>query len=248
MGPVPNVTISPGATVTGGTAGVAGQFNASGSYNINNFGTLSALFGILESEDLGKILASPDITVRSGQSGHVQVGVNFFVTNKDFAGNTVQQMQNAGIIITATPTVFTQDSIDFISLDLDLQNSSLGGSATTGTIINTEEAQTKVLLLNGEQTTIGGLYSSTTTTHREGIPVLKDLPWWVFGIRYLTGSDQVNVQNKELIILLKATILPTLTERFEQRAKVGPPPVKTFQQQLQELEQRMKQYDQQSGK
>ncbi len=244
-GKTPNITINPG-TSTGGS--VPGQLNISGQININNFGTLSALFGFLESEDLGKILASPDITVRSGEAGHIQVGVNFFVTTRDFAGNTVQTMQNAGIIITATPTVYSQDSIDFVSLDLSLQNSSLGGNSQTGTIINTEQATTKVLLLNGEQTTVGGLYSTTQSTHREGIPILKDLPWWVLGIRYLTGSDQVSLQKKELVILLKATILPTLKERFEQRAKVGAEPKKLLEQQLQELENNLKQYDPSIGK
>ncbi|MCL4510908.1 MAG: type II and III secretion system protein [Bacteroidetes bacterium] len=244
-GKTPNITITPG-TGTGGS--VPGQLNISGQLNINNFGTLSALFGFLESEDLGKILASPDITVRSGEAGHIQVGVNFFVTTRDFAGNTVQTMQNAGIIITATPTVYSQDSIDFVSLDLSLQNSSLGGNSQTGTIINTEQATTKVLLLNGEQTTVGGLYSTTQSTHREGIPILKDLPWWVLGIRYLTGSDQMSFQKKELVILLKATILPTLKERFERRAKVGAEPKKLLEQQLQELENNLKQYDPSIGK
>jgi hypothetical protein len=243
----PNVLISPGATLQGSTASVPGQFNLSGSYNVNNFGTLSALFGILEAEDFGKILASPEITVRSGEEGHVQVGQNIFVTTRDFAGNTVQQMFNTGIIITVTPTVYTQDSLDFISLNLDLQNSSVGGSQQSGLTINTEQATTKVILLNGEQTTIGGLYSSTQTNHREGIPVLKDLPWWVFGIRYLTGSDNITNQLKELIILIRATILPTLKERAEQYAKSGMPN-KTFQQEMQELEKRIKQYDRESRK
>jgi len=245
---IPNVSVTSGATVTGGVPSVNGQLNMGASYNINNFGTLSALFGLLETEDFGKILASPDITVKSGQAGHIQVGQNFFVTTKDFAGNTVQNMQNAGIIITATPTVYNQDSIDFVNLDLDLQNSSVSGVGTTSMVINNEQATTKILLLDGEQTTIGGLYSTTQTSHREGIPVLKDLPWWVFGIRYLTGSDQTNLVNKELIILLKASILPTLKDRFSQREKVGPQEQKTFQEQLQELEKRIKQYDQQSGK
>ena len=236
----PNVAITAGSTT--------GNLSLSGASTNISFGTLSALFGFLESEDLGKILASPDITVRSGQSGHIQVGVNFFVTTRDFAGNTVQTMQNAGIIITATPTVYSQDSIDFVSLDLDLQNSSLGGTSQTGTIINTEQANTKVLLLNGEQTTVGGLYSTTQTSHREGIPVLKDLPWWVLGIRYLTGSDQVSFQKKELVILLKATILPTLKQRFEAFETRGPQPKKSLQQELQELENRIKQYDPSSGK
>lgn len=246
--PTPNVNVTAGATVNNGIPSVNGQFSLGGAYNINNFGTLSALFGLLEEEDMGKILASPDITVRSGQTGNVQVGENYFVTTKDFAGNTVQQMQNAGIMINASPTVFTEDSIDFISLDLNLTNSSLSGLGTTSMVVNTEQAQTKVLLLNGEQTTIGGLYSTTQTNHREGIPVLKDLPWWVFGIRYLTGSDNVTDASKELIILLKASILPTPRERNEQQAKVGPEQIKTFRERLQEFEQTVKQYDQQSGK
>jgi type IV pilus assembly protein PilQ len=246
--PIPNVGVTAGATLTNGVPSVNGQFTLGGAYNINNFGTLSALFGLLETEDMGKILASPDITVRSGQTGNVQVGENFFVTTKDFAGNTIQQMQNAGIMINATPTVFTEDSIDFIGLDLNLTNSSLAGLGTSSMIINSEQAQTKVLLLNGEQTTIGGLYNTTQTAHREGIPVLKDLPWWVFGIRYLTGSENLTNESKELIILLKASILPTLRERNEQQAKVGPAQIRTFQQRLQEFEQSVKQYDQQSGK
>ncbi|MFZ1082414.1 MAG: hypothetical protein WAO19_10870, partial [Candidatus Kryptoniota bacterium] len=145
----PNVVVSPGATITSGISSVPGQLNLSGSYNINNFGTLTALFGVLESEDFGKIIASPDITVRSGEQGKAQIGENFFVTTKDFAGNTVQTMENAGIMISVTPTVYTQDSVNFISLDLMLTNSSLSGSGTNNVIINTENATTKVLLLSG---------------------------------------------------------------------------------------------------
>ncbi len=225
----------------------AGDFTISGQHNFS-FGSLGAIFGLLESEDFGKVLASPEVTVRSGQLGHIQVGVNFFVTTRDFAGNTIQTMQNTGIIVDATPTVYSQDSIDYVNLALQLTNSTLGGNQQTGTIINTEQANTKVLLLNGEQTTIGGLYSSSQTTHREGIPVLKDLPWWVLGIRYLTGSDQITVQTKELIIVIKATILPTLRQRFETLQTRGPQPRRSLEQELKQLEERIKRYDPQNGK
>ncbi len=251
------ITSIPTANLPGGVSGVpptlglnaaqSGDITASGQYAFS-YGTVGAIFGLLQSEDMGKILASPEITVRSGEAGHIQVGVNFFVTTRDFAGNTVQTMQNAGIIINATPTVYSQDSIDFVSLNLDLTNSSLGGNATTGTIINTEQATTKVLLLNGEQTTIGGLYSTTQTTHREGIPVLKDLPWWVLGLRYLTGSEVISVQTKELIILIKADILPTLRDRFETLSTQGSKAQKSVQDQLRELENQIKSLDPTVGK
>jgi general secretion pathway protein D len=243
-GTTPNFSISAPSATSGS---VSGQLSISGAHDFN-FGALSALFGFLESEDLGKVLASPDITVKSGDAGHVQVGVDFFVTTKDFAGNTVQTKQNAGIIMDVTPTVYSQDSIDFVSLQLQLQNSSAQGIGSAQLQINTEMATTKVLLLNNEQTTIGGLYSTTTTSHREGIPVLKDLPWWVLGLRYLTGSDNNSVQTKELIILIKADILPTLRERFDAVRLKGPKPEKTVQQQLLELESKIKQLDPNVGK
>ncbi len=70
------------------------------------------------------------------------------------------------------------------------------------------------LLLDGEETVIGGLYINEETIARTGIPFLKDLPWWVLGIRYLTGSDKTVVTKKEVIILLRAELLPTLEDRF----------------------------------
>ncbi len=66
---------------------------------------------------------------------------------------------------------------------------------------------------------LGGLFVTEQTTTRNGIPFLKDLPWWVFGIRYLTGSDQTVDAKKELVILLKTEILPTLKERLENPIK-----------------------------
>ncbi len=62
---------------------------------------------------------------------------------------------------------------------------------------------------------LGGLFVTEEVVTRNGIPFLKDLPWWVFGIRYLTGSDQTIERKKELVILLKTELLPTLQERLE---------------------------------
>jgi len=70
-------------------------------------------------------------------------------------------------------------------------------------------------MLDGEETVLGGLFVNEEVVVRNGIPFLKDLPWWVFGIRFLTGSDETVVRKKELVILLKAELVPTLKERFE---------------------------------
>jgi len=40
----------------------------------------------------------------------------------------------------------------------------------------------RTILYDGEERAIGGLYATVDQETREGIPFLKDLPWWFFGI------------------------------------------------------------------
>ncbi len=57
-------------------------------------------------------------------------------------------------------------------------------------------------------------YENDETKIRNGVPFLKDLPWWVFGLRYIFGSDDIITTKKELVISIKAELLPTLKERL----------------------------------
>jgi type IV pilus assembly protein PilQ len=74
-------------------------------------------------------------------------------------------------------------------------------------------------MLDGEETIIGGLYNSENDVVRQGIPFLKDLPWYVFGLRYLFGYNREETIKKELVILIKAELVPTLQERITQKTK-----------------------------
>jgi len=48
---------------------------------------------------------------------------------------------------------------------------------------------------------------------------LKDLPWWIFGLRYLFGYDSKQVIKRELVVLIKAEILPSLEERQQKACR-----------------------------
>ncbi|MFQ5798942.1 MAG: type II secretion system protein GspD [Bacteroidota bacterium] len=177
------------------------------------FGNLDVIAKFFSSYNLGKIIASPEVTVRNGVQGFVQIGQSFSIKQRDFAGNVTDQFFDVGTILRVTPQVITDVDQTFIHLNLDSERS----SATPGqisTIITRTKAQTEVLLLDGEETIIGGLYSTDKTIIREGIPILKDLPWWVLGIRYLTGFNRESYSQRELIVLLKAELVPTLEERL----------------------------------
>jgi general secretion pathway protein D len=109
------------------------------------------------------------------------------------------------------------------------------------TLINKTSATGSLSLLNGEEGYIGGMYSNEEITVREGVPLLKDLPWWFLGLRYLFGYDSKKVSRRELIVLMKADLLPLVEERAVQKA-VAKDAVKD---KLQEIE---KDYENRTGK
>ena len=167
---------------------------------------------------LGEILSGPQLIVRSGEDGRIQVGQDFSIRERDFAGNLIDKFYSAGTIIKVNPQVIVEQGVPFIHVAVDIERSSVTPGAVS-TIINKTQAQTNLLLLDGEETIIGGLYNNEVNTTRSGVPFLKDLPWYVFGLRYLFGYDREEINKKELVILLKAELVPTLQERITQKTK-----------------------------
>ena len=193
------------------------QFNLSGmgDFKLGDFyGQATAMFRFFEREGLGEIISSPNIVVRDKKQGRIQVGSDFSIQTRDFAGNTIEKFYPTGTIIEVLPHVYKENGIDYVLLNIMVERSSFQQNETTSEIKKTT-ASTQVLMLNGEETILGGLFVTEEVVTRNGIPFLKDLPWWVFGIRYLTGSDQTIERKKELVILLKTELLPTLQERLE---------------------------------
>jgi len=193
------------------------QFSLSGAgdFKLGDFyGQATAMFRFFEREGLGEIISSPNIVVRDKKQGRIQVGSDFSIQTRDFAGNTIEKFYPTGTIIEVVPHVYKENGIDYVLLNIMVERSSFQQNETTSEIKKTT-ASTQVLVLNGEETILGGLFVTEEVVTRNGIPFLKDLPWWVFGIRYLTGSDQTIERKKELVILLKTELLPTLQERLE---------------------------------
>ena len=178
---------------------------------------VQALFSAFEADNLGEILASPTVKVMDGQEGKIQVGQDFSIKQRDIAGNVVENFFQVGTILTVTPQVITQQDTTFIHLDIDAERSSAQPDPVS-TIINKQEATTQSLLLDGEATVIAGLYRTEKADVRRGIPILKDLPAWFFGLRYLFGYESHDFQMRELVILIQASLEPTIPERYGQES------------------------------
>ena len=204
-----------------GASNVAKQaFTASVQPSNPNMGvSINAAISMFESEQLGDVIARPQITVRSGETQYIQIGQDFSVLEKDFSGNTIQKFYPTGTILTVKPKIYKVGDLEFIDVVYKVEKSTFTSSTVT-TVINKNTAAGSLTLLNGEEGYIGGMYSNDEEITREGVPLLKDLPWWVFGLRYLFGYDSKSVVKRELIILIKAEILPSLEERAAKQPAV----------------------------
>ena len=178
--------------------------------------TTLALLSAFEALNIGKIISKPSITVLDGATGVIQVGQSFSIKQRDFAGNTTDKFFEVGTILTVTPTIISDRDIDFIHLDITAEKSSAFPDPVS-TRIDKQLAKTEVILLDGEQTAIAGLFTDEATSVRKGIPILKDLPWWFFGLRFLTGFSSSETKEEELIIIIRVNLVPSITERIERR-------------------------------
>jgi len=173
---------------------------------------LETLLKIIEANQKGTILARPSISVLSKKSGYIQIGQDFSVKTLDEAGNTTEKFFETGIIMKVTPEVLIEGDREAIYLSVEVEKSSaIPGNLST--IIDKSNSNTFVLLYDGEETVIGGLYDKDVKTGRGGVPILKDLPWWFFGLRYLFGYETHSLTEREMIVIVKAEIIDPLDDR-----------------------------------
>jgi len=184
----------------------------SGATTITTLGLLKAF----EALNIGNIISKPTITVLDGAEGMIQVGQSFSIKQKDFAGNTTDKFFEVGTILLVTPRIIRDRDVTFIHLEITVEKSAAFPDPVS-TRIDKQQATTQVLLLDGEQTAIAGLFTDEVLSVRKGIPFLKDLPWWFFGLRFLTGFSSVDKSEGELIIVIRVDLVPSLTERIERR-------------------------------
>ncbi|MFW5627949.1 MAG: type II secretion system protein GspD [Candidatus Cloacimonadaceae bacterium] len=182
-----------------------------GKYTVD----INTVITAIESNSNGSILAEPTILVSSGKTGHIQVGQDISIKTSDEAGNTMDTFFSTGIILDVTPTLVEVDGEELIILNLSIERSS-GQPSAVSTIITKSTSSTELVLYDGEETVIAGLFDTDEVKTRAGIPILKDLPWWVFGIRYLAGYDSYEKKEREFIITLKAEVVDTALKRARQ--------------------------------
>ncbi len=169
------------------------------------WGDLEAQLQMLEQNRKANIISNPRITTVDNREAKILVGQKIPLIVQDVAGNPVSQLQTIGIQLKVTPHL-TQDKKIIMDLHPEVSDLSTQSTVQGGVIINTSEADTRVMVDDGQTAVIGGLIRTNDSSVRRGVPVLKDIP--LLGM--LFRSDNTIRQNRELIIFVTPRIIATM--------------------------------------
>lgn len=169
---------------------------------VRSWGELNAILEALERCNKANIISNPRITTMDNREARILVGKEIPLIVADEAGNPITELTKIGIMLKVTPHV---NSDKTITLDLHPEVSELQSESTAqgGVIIATSEADTRVVVSNGETAVIGGLIKKVNTDVRIGIPVLKDIPY----LGALFSSTSTADKKQELVIFVTPTII-----------------------------------------
>ena len=169
------------------------------------WGTLEATLSLLESRRQATIISNPRITTIDNRQATILVGQKIPLIVQDVAGNAVSQLQTIGIKMTVTPHR-TADKKIVMDLKPEISDLSTQSTVQGGVIINTSEADTRVMVDDGQTAVIGGLIRTNEGEVRTGIPGLMNIPF-LGGLFRSTSKVQ---QQRELVIFVR----PKLVEQF----------------------------------
>jgi len=200
---------------TGSGTGISGNVIGLGSFNpldafqvgVSYFPAgIGAVLQALNTKGLAKILAEPNLLVKSGQEGNFLAGSRIpysVLVSSGGATTTSIVFETVGIKLKFKPEVMENG---VISLKIDpAEVSSISGTlAVNGyPIIDTRDVRTTVDLKDGESLILAGLLQEEEIKTMSKIPILGDIP--ILGA--LFRSTQNDIKDKELVFFITPKIV-----------------------------------------
>ena len=193
--------IAPGNA--GGQVDITGGAATLGFAFLNKAGTLALAAQLSASEAVTdtRVISSPRIMAGNDQEVTITQGTQIPFQSSDGDSGTVTEFVEAVLELTVTPHI--EENGQLITLDINLTNDSPGPVMNGQTSINTSEAETVLMVKNGETVVIGGIISDNQGGSSGRVPVLHSIPLlgWLFKTRSVTN------QKSELLIFITANII-----------------------------------------
>ncbi|QEM68881.1 pilus assembly protein CpaC [Geobacter sp. FeAm09] len=212
---------SSSSSSSGGISGIAsslGSYTPLDAYQIGAAyfpGGVGAVLQALSTKGYAKILAEPNMLVKSGQEGNFLAGSKIPYSVLLSSGGTTTTtivFQDVGVKLKFKPEVLENGLIN-LKLDPAEVSSISGTLAVNGyPIIDIRTLQTSVELKDGESLVLAGLLQEEAIKTMSKIPLLGDIP--ILGA--LFRSTQDSTTEKELVFFITPKIVKPLAPGVRQ--------------------------------
>jgi type IV pilus assembly protein PilQ len=172
------------------------------------FSIVDATLAASEVEGKTNILSSPKIVTLDNKKAKIKQGFEVPYLERDSSGNATIRFKNVDLLLEVTPTV-TPDNRITMTIFVT-KNDLLDPSAEEEPALSTNEAETEILVDDGDTVVIGGILKSTLNWTERGVPGLRRMGvlGWLF--KYQSEIDRKN----ELLIFLTPRIVQLEQKRF----------------------------------
>jgi type IV pilus assembly protein PilQ len=194
----PNFAVNMPAAIGTGSGGGIGVTLGS----IGGAGNLALRLSALEREGHIKIVSAPRIMTLDNTSATISTGTQIPVAVVSAAGAQTTFVE-ANLQLTVTPSV-TQDGNIILQLNISKSEPDFANTGAAGDpSIITRDAQTELMVGDGDTTVIGGIFAHTTATGTNKVPFLADIP--ILGFFFRDYSEDEN--RNELLIFVTPRIV-----------------------------------------
>ena len=194
--------VFPGGVGTGRTA--ISNFNVS----FAPFGDLDLALGLSEAENLIHVISAPRMMVLNGETAKItqkSEDIDESAIAIPGAGGATEKKSNrtpAALEFEVSPQITALGSV-FMKIRMKREFFGPPESSGGARPVNSREAETKVLVNNGQTIVIGGIYQKDETQSTEGFPILRHIPV----LKWLFSNFTTDESRNELLLFLTPRVM-----------------------------------------
>jgi general secretion pathway protein D len=205
------------------------------SYLFTNGTTISATLNALASITNVKVLSAPNLLVLNNHTAALQVGDEVPVETASSVStigsdapivNSIDYL-NTGVILKVTPRV---NDGGLVLLDISQEVSDVAGTPPASAQIQSPTIEQRriassIAVQDGQTIALGGMISDTRSDEKDGLPLLKDIPY----LGNLFSNTDDSDTRTELIVLLTPRVIrnttdaETVTQELREKIKLADP-------------------------
>jgi type IV pilus assembly protein PilQ len=159
------------------------------------FTIIDAKLVVSETEGKTNIISAPKVVTLDNKKAKIKQGLEVPYQERDSSGNSTIRFKNVDLLLEVTPNVTPDNRI---IMKIFVTKNDIAEQTEDGPALSTNEAETELLIENGDTIVIGGIVKSTITYGEKGIPGMRKIGvlGWLF-----KSQSKLDAKNELLIFI-----------------------------------------------